>query len=153
MSILPTPSALARGSYAWMSVVQSYHLCTSLLAQRLGELRVPLPEHEILMNLLRHPGATQQQIAQGCFVAKSGISMLLAKMDSSGLVRRDPDKTDARIKRAYLTAKGLKLATKTLKIQQEVIELMAGPLTDEEISKLTAIMTSVSGRLRGACAT
>jgi DNA-binding MarR family transcriptional regulator len=153
MATLPTPSALTRGSYAWISVVQSYHLCTSLLAQRLSELNVPLPEHEILMILLRHSGATQQQIAQGCFVAKSGVSMLLAKMDSRGMVRRDPDKTDARIKRVYLTAKGQKLAAKTFKIQQEVVELMAGPLTDEELFMLTAMMTGASARLRSASAT
>jgi DNA-binding MarR family transcriptional regulator len=143
-----TSSALARGSHAWISVVQSYHLCTGLLTHRLNELKVPLPEHEILMNLMHHPGATQQQIAQGCFVAKSGVSMLLAKLDRSGLVRRDSDKVDARIKRVYLTAKGQKLAVKTLKIQQDIVELMAGPLSDDEIAKLTALMTSISSRLR-----
>jgi DNA-binding MarR family transcriptional regulator len=150
MATLTSNSNLTRGSHAWISVVQSYHLCTSLLSQRLGELNVPLAEHEILMNLLRHPGATQQQIADGCFVAKSGVSMLLAKMDHHELVRRDPDEKDARIKRAYLTSKGQKLAAKTLKVQQEIVELMAGPLSDDEIAKLTAIMTSLSARLRNA---
>jgi DNA-binding MarR family transcriptional regulator len=102
------------------------------------------------MALLRSPGATQQQITKGCFVAKSGVSMLLVKFEKGGLIRRTDDESDARIKRTFLSAKGEKLALKTLKIQQSVVELMAKTLSDTELKGVADVMESVSARLRTA---
>lgn len=141
---------LARGTDAWLKVVESYNLCVQLLAVRLATINVSVAEHDVLMALLHNPGATQQQVAKGCFVAKSGVSMLLAKLAASGLVRREPDAFDARIKRAYLNAKGLKTATKALKIQQAVVELMANPIADAELKNIATLMDGVSSRLRAA---
>jgi DNA-binding MarR family transcriptional regulator len=144
------PRPLDRGTHAWLKVVEAYNLCDQLLGQRLALVNVPVPDHEVLMTLLRNPGATQQEVAKGCFVAKSGVSMLLAKLEKTGLVRREPDEVDARIKRAYLTAKGEKIAAKTMKIQQQIVELMAKPLSDAELNTIAQAMESVSARLKAA---
>jgi DNA-binding MarR family transcriptional regulator len=144
------PKPLDRGTDAWLKVVEAYNLCNQLLGERLALVNVPVPEHEVLMTLLRNPGATQQQVAKGCFVAKSGVSMLLAKLEKSGLVRREPDEVDTRIKRTYLTAKGEKFAAKTMKIQQEIVELMAKPISDTELNTISQVMESVSSRLKAA---
>jgi DNA-binding MarR family transcriptional regulator len=141
---------LDRGAEAWLKVVEAYNLCVQLLGERLAMVGVPVPEHEVLMTLLRNPGATQQQVAKGCFVAKSGVSMLLAKLEKEGLVKREPDEIDARIKRTYLTAKGNKLAAKTKKIQQEIVALMANPVSDEELNTIKQVMENVSTRLKEA---
>jgi DNA-binding MarR family transcriptional regulator len=140
----------SRGTESWLKVVEAYNLCDQLLAARLAVLKVPVPDHEVLMTLLRNPGATQQQVAKGCFAAKSGVSMLLLKLETAGLVRRDPDQTDARIKRAFLTAKGEKLAAKCLKIQLEIVELMANPVSDADLKTIASVMQSVSTRLKEA---
>jgi DNA-binding MarR family transcriptional regulator len=140
----------SRGTEAWLNVVEAYGLCDQLLTERLSKVGVPVAEHDVLMALLRNPGATQQQVAKGCFVAKSGVSMLLLKLESAGLVRREADKTDGRIKRTYLSAKGEKLAIKTLKIQQEIVELMAKPLSDNDLNHVATIMENVSARLKAA---
>jgi DNA-binding MarR family transcriptional regulator len=139
-----------RGAEAWLKVVEAYNLCVQLLGERLAMVGVPVPEHEVLMTLLRNPGATQQQVANGCFVAKSGVSMLLAKLEKEGLVKREPDEIDARIKRTYLTAKGNKLAAKTMKIQQEIVALMASPVSDEDLHTIKQVMGNVSTRLKEA---
>jgi DNA-binding MarR family transcriptional regulator len=139
-----------RGAEAWLKVVEAYNLCVQLLGERLALVSVPVPDHEVLMTLLRNPGATQQQVAKGCFVAKSGVSMLLAKLEKEGLVKRQPDEIDARIKRTYLTAKGNKLAAKTMKIQQEIVALMANPLSDEDLNTIKQVMENVSARLKEA---
>jgi DNA-binding MarR family transcriptional regulator len=141
---------LDRRTEAWLKVVEAYNLCVQLLGERLALVGVPVPDHEVLMTLLRNPGATQQQVAKGCFVAKSGVSMLLAKLEKEGLVKRQPDEIDARIKRTYLTAKGNKLAAKTMKIQQEIVALMANPLSDEDLNTIKQVMENVSARLKEA---
>ncbi len=141
---------LARGTDAWLKVVEAYNLCVQLLGERLAKTNVTVAEHDVLMALLHNSGATQQQIAKACFVAKSGVSMLLAKLEVSGLVRREADESDARIKRAYLTAKGEKIALKTLAIQQEIVDLMAKPISDSDLKTIGTLMESVSTRLKAA---
>lgn len=71
-----------------IAVVRTYNECTTTLAHLLAPLGVSLSQHEILMNLLRSPGLTQQQLAQGCFSAKSGISILVARHVKQDLNQR-----------------------------------------------------------------
>jgi DNA-binding MarR family transcriptional regulator len=150
LAVEASATLLSRGTEAWLKVVEAYGLCDQLLTERLAKVGVPIAEHDVLMALLRNPGATQQHIAKSCFVAKSGVSMLLVKLEAAGMVRREADKTDGRIKRAYLSTKGEKLAIKTLKIQQEVVELMAKPLSDTDLKHIATVMESVSTRLKAA---
>ncbi len=152
MTTTPTKNALAgpyvRGTDAWLKVVEAYNLCIQLLGARLIKVNVSVAEHDVLMALLNRPGATQKQITTACFVAKSGVSMLLAKLESRGLVRRQADETDARIKRAYLTSKGEKLANKTLSVQLDIVKLMAKPMTDSDLKTIAKQMQGVADRLK-----
>jgi DNA-binding MarR family transcriptional regulator len=145
-----TSSRLVRGTEAWLKVIQVYNLCIQLLGERLEKNHVSVAEHDVLMALLHNPSATQQQIAKVCFVAKSGVSMLLARLEKAGLVRREVDATDARIKRAHLTNKGEKLALKTLAIQQEIVGLMANPMSDSDLKTIAMLMEGVCVRLNAA---
>lgn len=57
----------------------------------------------VLVNLLRLPGLSQQELAKRCLVAKIGISMRLTRMVGEGLLKREADATDARVRRLRLT--------------------------------------------------
>ncbi|WP_374539557.1 MarR family winged helix-turn-helix transcriptional regulator [Chitinimonas taiwanensis] len=132
---------------SWLSVVRTYHLCSELIAQRLAELNVRTSEHEILMNLKREPGLSQQTLAARCFTAKSHISGLLSELESRGWVRREADPADGRVKRLALTPSGLHIAAQTAGVQAEVVELMTSHLALAELAQLNAIMDGVSQRL------
>ena len=73
------------------------------MASRLAPLGVRTAEHEVLANLVREPGISQQALAERCFTAKSHISGLLRTMEERGLVRRDADPSDARARQLYVT--------------------------------------------------
>ena len=141
-----TPRSKLAG-LAWLAVVRAYNLCDAVMTARLAELGLRVGEHEVLGNLATLPGITQQQLAARCFVAKSGVSMLLTQMEGRGLVVRKADAGDARVKRLLLTKAGLALAAKTLKIQSEVIGAMVDGATDEQLSFVTGVMEQVSSRL------
>lgn len=140
-------SALPRATQSWLSVVRAYNLCTSLLTQQLAEVGVGLGEHEVLANLAHSPGMTQQQLASHSFVAKSGISMLLARMEQQGLVERRSANADARVKQVFLTPVGLTLANETLEIQAQVVNDMAATASEEELGVVQKAMSRVSARL------
>ena len=144
------------GTQAWLAVVRAYNLCDAVMSARLAALGLRVAEHEVLANLATEPGMTQQDLAARCFVAKSGVSMLLTQMEGKRWVERDADANDARVKRLFLTAAGRALAAKTLKIQFEVVGAMADGATDAELATVAEVMQRVSARLealRGAVGT
>jgi DNA-binding MarR family transcriptional regulator len=107
---------------SWLSVVRAYHLCDALMASRLAQLGVRTAEHEVLANLVRDPGISQQVLAERCFTAKSHVSALLRSLEERGLVRRDADPSDARARQLFVTRAGEALARRTLAVQAQVVQ-------------------------------
>jgi DNA-binding MarR family transcriptional regulator len=133
---------------AWLGVVHAYNLCDTVLATRLAALGLRVGEHEMLANLYLSPGITQQELATRCFVAKSGISMLLTRMEGQALIRREPDGKDGRIKRLSLTEAGAQLAKQTMAIQREIIGVMTGSLSEQELGWLGDMSRQVVQQLQ-----
>ena len=137
---------------SWLSVVNAYHLCDTLMARRLAEIGVRTPEHEILANLRRSPGLTQQALASRCFSAKSHISGLLTLLEGRGWLRREPDPTDARAKRLYLEPMGERVAAQTAAVQAAVVAVMVNGETAATLGEVAEAMKRVSARLQAQLA-
>lgn len=132
---------------AWLSVVRAYHQCDAVMASRLAPLGVRTAEHEILANLVREPGISQQALAARCFTAKSHVSTLLRTMEQRGWVRRDADPGDARARRLYVTRSGEAIARRTLAVQAEIVEVMVRSASARDLAFIEAAMNRVSERL------
>ena len=155
MTALPPPSPASApaddtATRSWLSVVRAYHLCSELIAARLAAAGVKTSEHEILMNLRRQPGLSQQALAARCFTAKSHISGLLGELESRGWISRQPDPADGRVKRLSLTVAGTEIAARTVAIQAEVVALMTEGTAQDELLQVAGAMTEVSRRLEAA---
>jgi DNA-binding MarR family transcriptional regulator len=122
------------------------------MARRLAELGVRTPEHEILANLRRDPGITQQVLASRCFSAKSHISGLLTLLEGRGWLRREPDPADARAKRLYLQPQGERIAAQTAAVQAAVVAVMVDGETAAALGEVASAMQRVSARLRAQLA-
>ena len=140
-------SSSPHGTQAWLAVVRAYNLCDAVMTARMAALGVRIAEHEVLANLATAPGITQQQLAARCFVAKSGVSMLLAQLEGRGWVRREADAAGARVKRLQLTAAGEAIARRTLAAQAEVVRAMVVDEGDAELDQVRDAMQRVSQRL------
>ncbi|OYU43273.1 MAG: hypothetical protein CFE44_19330 [Burkholderiales bacterium PBB4] len=146
---LESPTRNAAAAKAWFSVVRAYNLCDVMLSTRLSALGLRVGEHEVLVHLNLTPGMTQQALAQRCFVAKSGISMLISRMESQALLRREADTQDGRIKRLYLSPAGEALAAQSMAIQDEIVGTMMAPLSTAELAAMTELSERVSAQLEG----
>lgn len=124
--------------------MRAYHLCDAVLSERLAVLGLKLGEHEVLANLYREPGITQQQLAQRCFSAKSGVSVLVTRMEDDRLLRREADPLDARVRRLSLTARGEALAVKALAIQTEVVQGMVAGTSEADLVFIMEAMQRAS---------
>jgi len=132
------------GTLAWLAVVRAYNLCDAVMTARLAAIGLRVGEHEVLATIATTPGITQQALAARCFVAKSGVSMLLTQMEAKGWVRRDSDGADARVRRLTLTDDGMAMAQKCLTVQAELVTTMVAPASEDELETVADTMNRVS---------
>lgn len=133
--------------WAWLAVVRSYNLCDAVLSERLAPFGLKIGDQEVLVNLLLFPGATQQQLAEHSFTAKSVMSVLVNKLEQAGLIERSVDVRDTRAWRLRLTAKGEKLARRTLAMQNDVVRAMTADCTSDELATLVRVCERASAAL------
>jgi DNA-binding MarR family transcriptional regulator len=137
---------------SWLSVVRAYNLCDALLARELASIGLRNAEYEILANLLREPGLSQQALVERCFVAKSHMSGLLTSMQERGWLRRDSHPQDARAKCLYLEAQGQLIAEQGKLAQAKVVNIMATTITPEQMAQvhqaMLPICTALEAQLR-----
>ncbi|TIU16542.1 MAG: MarR family transcriptional regulator, partial [Mesorhizobium sp.] len=76
------------------------------LAVKLAPLDLKPAQLDVLMNLYRHPGMSQHDLARKLLVGRSNITMLLPQLEARGLLRREGDEKDKRILRLTLTEGG-----------------------------------------------
>ena len=132
---------------SWLSVVRAYNLCDALMAKDLAQVGLKTAEHEILANLLREPGLSQQALAERCFTAKSHISALLTSMQERGWLRRESDPQDARAKRLFLEDEGQRMASQGLRVQARVVSIMASASTPDQLRLVHEAMLPISAAL------
>ncbi len=112
----------------WHRVVRTYGLCSQLLTIRARSIGLSLPEHEVLQNLLAHPGLPQQALAERLFTVKSHLSSIVRKLEHSGLIEKSHSISDARAWSLSLTTRGRQLAEQGHALQLALISSMVEPI-------------------------
>ena len=90
----------------WIAVAKASQLIHQKLGKALTSLDIKVPHLDILANLYRFEGISQQDLARKLLVGRSNVSMLLPQIEKRGLIERRPDDKDKRVLRLYLTEKG-----------------------------------------------
>lgn len=127
----------------WVAVGRLNQLVRKRLGDALIEQGLDLPSYDVLSAVFRFPGLTQTELADKLLVGRSNLSMLLPDMEKQGVLRREPDENDKRIRRVFLSAKGEKQARKGVKIQVLLIEHMMDSISDTECDAIGESMRKV----------
>jgi MarR family transcriptional regulator, organic hydroperoxide resistance regulator len=131
----------------WIAVAKVHVLVEKAMTTRLASLDLKLPHYDILANIFRFPGLTQQELANRLVVGRSNLSMLLPELERRGFVTRTIDSADKRIRRLNLTDPGSALTREALAIQTSIIENMMAALSAEECEQLGDYMRRVGAHL------
>jgi DNA-binding MarR family transcriptional regulator len=115
---------------SWIAVARACQMMQQALGRALSGLDIKPPHLDILVNLYRFEGISQQELARKLLVGRSNMSMLLPQMEARGLIERRGDKRDRRVWRLYLTTEGRQVTEEAMTIQTALIErtLSATPL-------------------------
>ncbi|ANL28240.1 MarR family transcriptional regulator protein [Rhizobium phaseoli] len=125
---------------SWIAVARACQLMQQSLTRSLADLDIKPPHLDILVNLYRFEGISQQELARKLLVGRSNMSMLLPQMEKRGLIERRDDARDKRVLRLYLTVEGRRLTEAAMAIQTDLIERT---LCDEPIEQCMATATSM----------
>jgi DNA-binding MarR family transcriptional regulator len=106
----------------WVAVARACHAVERAVAAALAPLDLKPAQLDVLMNLYRHPGMSQHDLARKLLVGRSNITMTLPPLEKRGLVRREADDRDKRVLRLALTIEGEALLMRALKVHMALIE-------------------------------
>lgn len=127
----------------WIAVARACQVMGLSLARALQPLDLKPPHLDILVNLFRAPGISQQDLADKLLVGRSNLSMLLPQLEKRGLLVRRGDPQDRRVLRLELTQSGTDLTLQAIAIQSELIDRTMKTATTQECNLVGEVMTRI----------
>jgi len=132
----------------WIAVVQAEKAIVRALAKALQPFDLKLAQLDLLMNLYRHPGASQHDVARKLLVGRSNVTMLMPQLEKQGLIRREGDARDKRVLRLYLTPKGEEMLLQALKAYTALIDKVMASSTPAQCDAMGEQMRRISDMLK-----
>ncbi len=129
---------------SWIAVARACQLMQQSLGRSLAELDIKTPHLDILINVYRFEGISQQELARKLLVGRSNMSMLLPQMEKRGLIERRGDEKDKRVLRLFLTAEGRDVTEKAMVIQTDLIERVLSPEPIEQCMAMAESMERIT---------
>lgn len=112
----------------------TYRSVQKYFSKELEEFNIGWGHFAILMALYNQEGRSQDSLAQSRGFDKTMITKSILRLEKEGLVYREIDEEDKRIKRLYLTEKGKTLKPELQKVGLKLNELLLQNFDKEEIS-------------------
>jgi DNA-binding MarR family transcriptional regulator len=125
----------------------SYSLLSQRLERSLRPLALNMTQLSLLFHFSRVPGqsSTVSKLVQVMNINQPGITKATTSMVAKGLLRKESDVTDARIKRLFLTAKGLEALEEakvtTFPVLVDAFSCLGDPQLQEFASHLHTVKT------------
>jgi len=101
----------------------------------------------VLAYLSRHDGMTQSDLAGVLELGKAALGGIIDRLESSGLVSRNPDPVDRRIKRIHLTAPGKTRVKEMRSLSHDLSEQVLDGLNNAERVVLAGSLNKVKANL------
>ena len=115
----------------WIAVARACQLMQLTLARNMAHLEIKPPHLDIMINLYRREGISQQELARKLLVGRSNMSMLLPQLEKRGLIERRADARDKRVLRLHLTEEGKAVTEQAMKIQTALIDTVMATSSEE----------------------
>lgn len=132
----------------WVAVAKACHAVERALGAALQPFDLKPAQLDVLMNLYRHPGLSQHDLARKLLVGRSNVTMLLPQLEQRDLVRREACGKDRRVLRLSLTGRGEALLMQALAVHMELIEKVMAQTTPAECDLVGEHMRKVAEILK-----
>jgi MarR family transcriptional regulator, organic hydroperoxide resistance regulator len=99
------------------------------------------PQYLVMLALWQHEPLTVKAVSELLQLEPATVSLMLKRLESSGLIRRQRDPEDERTLRVTLTPKGRELRREALKIPAAIMQRLG--IQRAEVESLHAMLTNV----------
>lgn len=131
----------------WIALVRAERAVVRELTRALTPLDLKIGQLDVLMNIYRHPGSSQHEVARKLLVGRSSITMLVPQLVAQGLIHRESDTADKRIMRLHLTAEGEKRLMAALKLYCGILDRVMAQSTVAECDAMGEQMRRIEAIL------
>lgn len=145
-AVAPNPrsiSALRLGFLVW----DVSRLWRVVLDRALKPIGVTRSQYSVIAFLARRDGMTQTALAAHLELTKVAVGGMLERMEAAGLVERRSDKSDARVRRVYLSRKGSRIIRKIREIADPMMNEMLDQVGDAELDQTIESLAAIKRRL------
>jgi DNA-binding MarR family transcriptional regulator len=132
----------------WIALVRAEKAVVRALTKALAPLGLKIGQLDILMNLYRHPGISQHDLARRLLIGRSNITMLLPELERMELLSREGDANDKRVMRLTLTPKGEQLLGKALDVYSQLIDRVMSQSSPEQCDMIGEQMRRIEEMLK-----
>ena len=137
---------------AWRTFLTAYAATIDRIERDLSEEGLmPLSWYDVLLALYEAPARRlrMHELASAILVTRGGLTRLVARIEGTGLLRREPDPSDKRGLFAVLTDEGLEALRRTWpSYARGIAQHFGRHLTDEETRVLTDALSKVLAAAR-----
>ncbi len=104
--------------------------------------------HSYVIVISKHPGISQEELANELCVNKSNVTRGLANLDEQGYVERKSDASDKRVLRVYPTDKMLKMLPKIRAVLKEWNQYLTDDIDEDEIKVFQSVLERVTQKAK-----
>ena len=115
--------------------------------RQVSALGVTRAQWMVLARLARRPGCSQTELADMMEMERATAGRLVDRLEENGLVRREPDPTDRRIRRVFPTDLATGQQAQMRAVADAIVDDALSDLNLEQRETLMTLMESVRARL------
>jgi DNA-binding MarR family transcriptional regulator len=146
------PEADSRWLNAWLLLLRTHtRFWDRIEAHMRREHGITMARYDVLAQLDMARGRLGlSELASAIALSPSGLSKLLDRMDTSALIRRDPDPDDGRACFATITPRGRALVRRARASHHELLrETFGRSLTDRDLADLSRVVGRLAAAIEG----
>jgi DNA-binding MarR family transcriptional regulator len=134
---------------AWQALLHAYHQVIRKLDRELRDQHdLPLAAYDVLLRLVRAPDKALRMtdLSERVMLSPSGLTRLVDRLVSKGLVQRRTDPHDARVARASLTEEGVRQLRSAARTHLRGIrEQFTGRLSERQLRDIASALGRITG--------
>ena len=115
--------------------------------RQVSALGVTRAQWMVLARLARRPGCSQTELADMMEMERATAGRLVDRLEENGLVRREPDPTDRRVRRVFPTELATGQQAQMRAVADAIVDDALSDLNAEQRETLMTLMESVRTRL------
>jgi DNA-binding MarR family transcriptional regulator len=119
-------------------------------ARRLAEFGLGAGQYPLLSLLFAKEGLNQEEMASYLRVDKAAVTKAMRRLVEEGYVDRRGDELDARMRRAWLTAKAKRARARILAIEEDWQALLVGGFSEAEAEALGELLERAEKNCKSA---